>query len=157
MFLQHRSLLPRIFAKPTPICKSTKKPLTVGIAVRCKASREGLATPTLIPATKIGRTKPPIFTVRWARKRGLSRLFVVPWYVSSRLVLSWHTRRYKAFTCDICVLCACGKTMAEPAHNRFALLLELLCDITPGIVRRRSAHSRRKRIFLLSLLGRTGA
>ena len=64
------------------------------------------------------------------------------------------TRRLLAISAS-CV--AYSKTMAEPAHNRFALLLELLCDITPGIVRRRSAHSRRKRIFLLSLLGRTGA
>ena len=44
---------------------SLENPLTVGFAVRCELSRERSATPTLIPATKIGRAMPPILSVYW--------------------------------------------------------------------------------------------
>lgn len=39
----------------TPMERTLEKPLTVGFAVRCEPSRERSATPTLIPASKIGR------------------------------------------------------------------------------------------------------
>ncbi len=38
-----------------------KKFDVVGVAVRCRPSRGGFATPALIPASKIGRISTPIF------------------------------------------------------------------------------------------------
>ena len=44
-----------------PCVRNLKKFDAVGVAVRCKPSRGCFATPTLIPASKIGRISTPIF------------------------------------------------------------------------------------------------
>lgn len=61
--LHLRPLSPEKWRFLTPIRKTAENRCTVGVAGRCEASRGGSATPTLIPASKIGRANPPIFSV----------------------------------------------------------------------------------------------
>ena len=106
----------------TPMTQTLKKPLTVGFAVRCEPSRERSATPTLIPATKIGRAVPPILSVYRVLYNGLILPFLSAFGIIPRgEVLSRHTGRNRASNRRVLRPVTKSKTTTEPAHYRLAL------------------------------------
>ena len=111
----------------TPIAQTLEKPLTVGFAVRCEPSRERSATPTLIPATKIGRAVPPILPVYRVLYNGLILPFLSAFGIIPRgEVLSRHTGRNRASNRRVQRPATYDKTAVEPAHCRFAVRFIIL-------------------------------